>query len=60
MRPPIKAFKSVVNYCKKNTTCKGCPLHVVSDFGLNQKNVECRCDKELPELWDKYLKGEEE
>lgn len=56
MRPPIKAFKSVTNYCKKNTTCEGCPLYVVGDFRL----LECRCDKELPELWDKYLKGEEE
>lgn len=59
MRPPIKAFKSVANYCKKNMTCIGCPLRVVSDFGLNQKIVECRCDKEFPELWDKYLEGEE-
>lgn len=45
-RPPILAFKAIINYCKKETDCNNCPLKQG-----NNKYLSKGCSLS-PSLWE--------
>ena len=54
-RPPVSAFKKVIEYCREQTDCTKCPLQYLNEF-----TVGCQA---IPDLWKikpSYMKGENE